>query len=475
MESKKDIGKLFRDQLEQLDFSPSTKVWEQIERDLKKKRRFIIWCFYGTLLLGSLLGGIIYTLSDGKLILEKKTVKNSVLNKIESPNSISKSPKNNYNNALSEGISDNTTVEKNSIKNQIKTDTFLKSNYTNSKNKLERKTNIKTQYYVSNTIVRTKKKLIAKRSANSQANYFLNKLQKEPKTNSKSSKINAIESLSDSKNNPNTAETSSIEMIVKQTIIKSLIAESDEATKTSKKNIKEKDLAPIKDSVINTKAKTKDYEIIVAPYYGINYGNYFRHFDVLSNNTVLDNKSVANNTYGILLRWIFDNKFGIQTGLGKINSSYVSTIEKTGETFINTQNVTTAIPINDLNKLFSNESKVKLTYENSFVEVPLEAYYVVRNKKFGIATSFGISMLFGNKNAVFAESKNIQKIKIGNTTTNLPISVTMNGKLNLFYKITPSLQFDLYPTLQYQIMGSTDSSNSSSYFISFRTGLSYKF
>ncbi len=83
-------------------------------------------------------------------------------------------------------------------------------------------------------------------------------------------------------------------------------------------------------------------------------------------------------------------------------------------------------------------------------------------------------MLFGGKNTVFAESENIPKMEIGTLTTNLPTSATANAKLYLFYKITPSLHLDLYPSFQYQIMGNSDKSNYSGYFFSVRTGLSYK-
>ncbi|RZK02034.1 MAG: hypothetical protein EOO43_23555 [Flavobacterium sp.] len=121
-----------------------------------------------------------------------------------------------------------------------------------------------------------------------------------------------------------------------------------------------------------------------------------------------------------------------------------------------------------------NETKVKFTYESSHIEIPLEVYYIIKNKKIGIAGSAGMSLLFEGKNSVFAESENVRKLKIGKLETTLETNFTGNAKLYLFYKITPSLQLDLYPTFQYQIMGRTDSFVNSGYYFSVRTGFSYK-
>lgn len=62
MENKKEIGKLFKDNLENLDYSPSHFVWDKIEIDLKKekrKKRFFFWIlFCGTLAVG--MSGYLY-------------------------------------------------------------------------------------------------------------------------------------------------------------------------------------------------------------------------------------------------------------------------------------------------------------------------------------------------------------------------------------------------------------------------------
>lgn len=242
-------------------------------------------------------------------------------------------------------------------------------------------------------------------------------------------------------------------------------------TDAKKKNRVEDSLA-VKDSTIVVDKKPRT--IIISPYYGINYGGYLGEFNGLSNNRILENKGKTRQIYGIMARWMFTDRLGIQTGLGKIDNRQFTTIEKTDYPFINTQNVETDMPYNDLMGIFANETRVKFTYQNSYIEVPLEAYYTVRDKKLGVATAFGVSLLFAGKNAVFAESENVPQLKIGKLITDTEGGFTANAKLYLFYKITPELQLDLYPSFQYRLMGDTDS-DYSRYFLSLRTGISYKF
>ncbi len=462
MESKKDIGKLFRENLEQLDYTPSTKVWEQIELDLeeeKKKRRFFIWFFFATLIICGLVIGLSYTFSDENSFMDKVVKESSVLNE--------KTTKNN-NTIVVEEENNESSNSKNSIKN---TGSSAKKDKVASKNnpRIGNKNKPTQNSALASTSFKEKRK-----KKNSNAALWKNSFKKGQQNSDKFiadvKKTTSKETLLTSESPTNTIKNSTTEAIEIRTTIDSLIASA-----TNKKiNKKEKDSLAVKDTIADVQEKSKEYEIIIAPYYGLNYNGYFGDFNSISNNQILEKNGGMRSTYGVLARWMFSNKLGIQLGVGKINSRYFSTVEKTGNSFINNQNVATDIPVNELNGIFVNETKVKFTYESSYIEVPLEAYYVLRDKKLGFATSFGISLLFADENTVFAESENVQKMKIGKLETTAPSSFTANAKVYLFYKITPSLQLDLYPSFQYQIMGNTDSSNYSSYFISVRTGFSYK-
>lgn len=495
MESKKNIGNLFRENLEQLDYTPSTKVWEQIELDLekkKRKRRIFFWFFFAIILTGIVLSGGYMLVNDNS---SSKEVKETI--------SLTEKSKENLNatevqqNHSSTGkLIDNSTIgnenkntQNNSSKNSIsvrnsKTTSEDHKNDLNSMNqkssfnpKIGQRKNALNKKQTDSKIgtVASRKNQSSKKQSQIVSTSSSKDRSKPNQSNFIATVISSNEVTSNQANKASLEKNSTIEKATKQTPIDSLLATANEVEKVNRKKTKPKDSIPLEKTETTTKEKEKEYEIVVAPYYGLNHGGYFGDFNALSNNRVLDEKIETSATYGVLLRWMFGDKLGIQTGIGKINNSYTATVEKTGAQFINTQTVATDQPISNLNTIFSNETKVKFTYESSFLEVPFEAYYVVRNKKLGLATSFGISMLFGNKNTVYAASETIQSMKIGTLSSISPTSATLNAKMNLFYKISPSLQVDLYPTFQYQIMGNTNSSDYSSYFLSIRTGLSYKF
>jgi len=228
-----------------------------------------------------------------------------------------------------------------------------------------------------------------------------------------------------------------------------------------------------KDSTKTEVAKS-GYEITVAPYYGYNYTGNFGNGNFINDSKTSKKGSEFNTSYGVLIRIMGSSKIGMQLGVGIINSVYSADFTKESNSFINQNDVALSVPLEELNQLFPNQTKVTSRQETSFIEVPLEAYYVLSDKKFGMATSFGVSFLKFQKNEVFLESDDIERMKIGKLENIAPFSSSVNVKFNLFYKITPKLYFDLYPSFQYQFMGYKGVSNYHPYFFSIKTGLSYK-
>jgi hypothetical protein len=469
MESKKDIGKLFKENLEQLDFTPSDKVWEQIELDLekkKKKRRFLIWFFFYTVVFGGFLVGLTYTFSGENLIGNTETLQNSGSNeKSIKSNSTIVTKENESKDPNSENTHGSTNENPNNTNSKINLNTAIEKNKTaytedsekSSKNKIKH-----NRKGINGTFKNKKSNLTYSKNTRK------NNQNKSGK--SKTKKPDSAETAPAGIANNGNISTTDFE---KRISVDSLIASKNEDKKITVKNIKKKDSLP-QDTTKVPKEKSKRYEVVIAPYYGLNYNGYFGDFNAISNNTIIEKKGQFSSIYGVIARWMFTEKVGLQLGAGKINNRYFTTIEKNNADFINTQNVETDIPIHEINAVFANSNKVKFTYESSYIEVPLEAYYVLMDKKFGVATSVGVSFLFGGKNTVYAASDTIEKMKIGTLTTALPSSATGNAKLYLFYKITPSLHLDLYPTFQYQFLGDKDSSTYSAYFFSLRAGFSYR-
>lgn len=228
-----------------------------------------------------------------------------------------------------------------------------------------------------------------------------------------------------------------------------------------------------KDSTKTETAKS-GYEITVAPYYGYNYTGNFGNGNFINDSKTSKKTSEFNSSYGVLIRIMGSSKMGMQVGVGFINSVYSTDFTKESNSFINENDLSLSIPLADINELFPNQSKVTSRQETTFIEVPLEGYYILSDKKFGLATSFGISFLKLQKNGVFFESESTERMKIGKLENISPFSSSVNAKFHLFYKIAPKLYFDLYPSFQYQFMGYKGVSNYHPYFFSIKTGLSYK-
>lgn len=488
MESKKNIGNFFKENLEQLDRSPSSFVWENIEKDLdkkKKKRRFIIWFFFVAFICGST---ATYTLVDYHQINQRNSNNENVLttdfnskinknslgltNSVNNENqTISNKEKKNLG-LISSGKNDNQTlvnknkktttkgntlVTENSISKNSKKTTNITYNYSKIDTSKKRKSKVKLiQSYAHKINKRTKSKLLSQKKSETN---LLTSNDSLPKNNSN---INLVSNLNSSDDSLITKNKSKGDSIFKKNI---KITEKKKIIPTKEK-----------DSTSDVVEKEKDKQLIIAPYYGYVFlGNFGKGNTLSKDYNILKEGSSITSTYGVLVRWMGTEKIGIQTGIGLINSNHFTKISKNESNFIDAKVIDLNTSAETINSIFTNSSQVIFTEENSFIEVPFEAYYIISNKKFGFATSFGISIFILNKNEIYLESDSVTKFKIGSSKNVAEQSFTANAKLNLFYKLSKRVQFDLYPEFQYQIMSYKDTPNYFPYYLSLKAGICYKF
>lgn len=417
--------------------------------------------------------------SESRLINtdDSKSGENGLSNKINSGSN--KTPKIN-----SAKKTNTTSNSKNSKKANTGNDNLKNSSSENSKkSKYKKRTNLseaKVSFYEKedNAVKNAKKKKKSgKTNAFSESNQF-NELDSLNKPNTPiNSDANNLSSLNAEKGKSLTTleeRKLQLEDIKKASQKKrdSLIAAKKEDKKKKDLVEKPKEESP-KDS-IKTETAESGYEITVAPYFGYNLTGNLGNGNFINNSKTSKKTSQFATGYGVLVRIMGSPKIGMQTGVGIINSVYSATFIKESNNFINANDVSLTIPLSELNGMFPNQTKVTSRQETTFIEVPLEAYYILSDKKFGMATTFGISLLKFQKNEVFLESETIERIKIGTLENVLPFSSSINIKFNFFYKITSKLYFDLYPSFQYQLMSYKGLSNYHPYFFSIKTGLSYK-
>lgn len=489
MESKKNIGKLFRDNLDQMDFSPSEKVWDRIEIDLekkKKKRRFLFWLFFTIITTSMLTSGAVVYFSNNQTKTDT-SIENTVSN---TTNSRDKSNQNKSNSSSKQSAIksySNTVLENNDSKLNSKISTkktnTKKTNTTKTNKLISKKGNM-----TSNTSYQSSfSKLNSSNKVSKPFKYAKNSNSRKNKNNATSSKGIKNPTEFEKTNDPITT-TNNVELNLSNPLANNTTSNpkvtDDLAPKKEQDSLKKNTVRKQNKKEINPKPEDSTAEkpqdefkkvVVVAPYIGLNYIGFIGNYDALTKGNIINKKGSFAESYGVLVRYMISETTGFQLGIGKLNSKYDVTIDRSSTAFINEESISSELPTQFYNNLFSNSAEIKLTKETSYYEVPIEGYYVLLNKKFGIASSLGVSLFYLGKNEVYAESEQIEKTKIGSFSTLLQTSATANAKLYLYYQIMPKLSFDVYPTFQYQLFGNSDSSNYSTYFFSVRAGIGYRF
>ncbi len=111
-----------------------------------------------------------------------------------------------------------------------------------------------------------------------------------------------------------------------------------------------------------------------------------------------------------------------------------------------------------------------------FIEVPLEIEYVLIDKKIGVNIIGGGSTLFLDENTISLNSDNFSTT-LGQANNLNNISFTTNLGVGIDYNISPQFQFNIEPTLKYQL--NTFSGNTTGtlnpYYFGVYSGFSFRF
>lgn len=462
MESKKDIGKFFRENLDQLDANPKTLVWDGIERKLKekKKKRRFLWFFIISFFVVSVFSyTLLYTYlipatnsENNKITIpsnEEPNRKESVKTNLKVEPSISIQPNDDL-------INSTTTAHDNTPK---------KSKPTNYKERKANKIQIgsitkkrKSEYLAFGSKKSNQKKIKKNKNTPQEGNLNSSSIKESLTLNEANEAI--VESQKGEASTTNESKTMPVDTITKK---KNLKVKKEKALTQTKK-----------DSTIELPGE-KSYDLIIAPYYSFTYAGKIGEGNSLSSNYNITNEGgKISPNFGLLLRWMGTERLGIQTGVGKLQSNRFTEVEKNSSLFAANSNLELDLPLAFYESAFQNDDEVKFYQEYAYIEVPLEAYYIVSNKKIGWAGSFGVSFFILDKNEIFLESDTVEKFRIGSAKNALPFTYTLNAKFNLFYNLSEKIQLDFYPEFQFQLMSHKDASNFNPYYLSLKAGISYK-
>jgi hypothetical protein len=475
MKEKKNIDRLFQEQLRDFEATPNNQVWLNIEAELKKekKRKVIpLWLKCTGIAAAFLLG--LFTLNTNQTF-HSKTENSIVLDAKISKDSSNKKqtyPQNSSNKGQIVGNS----KENSKYKKEI-----INTNFSNSVVKDEKE----IKRYNSSNVLGDKKK------NQNDADVFL------PKDNL-SIKQPAIKSDNNHTLNPeknSVTKSNSLANIQNQTIEKKNLKEKEESEKQLSNNpespneleeiLKAKN-APKNAVVSNSKNKWQITPNVAPVYLNANSGG----SPIDEQLSDYEKKSDNSVSFGVGIRYAVSNKIAFRTGVNKVVLGYNTNnvLYSTGLTANNLKNIdyfsNNAVKfVNDVNygSLTTSEKEIQntntgtLNQKMGYYELPVELSYAVLNKKFGINLIGGFSTLFLNENTISLVSPQ-SNIELGQAKNLNQVHFSTNVGVGFKYQIIKSFQINVEPMVKYQL--NTFSNNSGDFkplFIGLYSGISYGF
>ena len=472
MKEKKNIDRLFQEQLRDFEATPDNQVWLNIEAELKKdkKRKVIpLWLRYSGIATAFLLG--LFILNTNQMFNSKKE-NPIVLNSKNSSNKKQINPRNGSNKVLIAGNSKENSKHKKEIiitnfsKPVVKDEKEIKPH--NSSNALG----------------------VNKKNQNN-ADVFL------PKDNLS---INQPELKSDNNRTLNPEKngienSNSLANTHNQTLEKKNLKENEESQKQPSINpespneleeILKAKSAQKKAVASNSKNKWQITPNVAPVYLNANSGG----SPIDEQLSDYEKKSDNSLSFGLGLRYAVNNKLVIRTGVNKVVLGYNTNnvLYSTGLTANNLKNI--QYPSDNVVKLVDQanyssyptfEKEIQktntgtLNQKMGYFELPMEVSYAVLDKKFGINLIGGFSTLFLNENTISLVSPQ-SNIELGEAKNLNQVHFSTNVGLGFKYQILKSFQINLEPMVKYQLNTfSNDSGDFKPLFIGLYSGISYGF
>ncbi|MFV8341621.1 hypothetical protein [Flavobacterium sp. XS2P39] len=213
--------------------------------------------------------------------------------------------------------------------------------------------------------------------------------------------------------------------------------------------------------------------VYVSPTYG----------GIMSKNSPLDSRLNTNPktseikwSYGIFLNYAATEKWSMRFGISKTNLSFITknaTVNVSDYKNINySKNISNTFIYNN----FGFSKTMTITQDISYTEIPLEINYNINNKKFGISSILGLSYLFLDKNSIFIETENGNRLNIGNTKNLSENTFSVNAGISIDYKFSRKIKVYIEPMLKYHLIDYKNNSNYiNPYSIGVQTGLHFSF
>jgi hypothetical protein len=481
MKEKKNIDRLFQEQLRDFEVSPNNQVWLNIEAELKKdkKRKVIpIWFKYTGIAAAFFLGLFILNTNQ---TFNSKTENHIVLH--------SKISKDSHNKKQID-------LQNNSKKTEKEIQIV-----SNAKGNTKYKKEIITTKF-SKSVVKNEKEIKPYRSSNAfgvnkknqnNAYIFLPKSNlplKQPATNESNSNYNSLNADKNSVANSNSLANATNQNIEKKNPKEEEDSKKQLSINPERPNELEEILKAKSDQkkavVSNAKNKWQINPNVAPVYLNANSGG----SPIDEQLSDYEKKADNNVSFGVGIRYAVSNKIAIRAGINKVVIGYNTNniLYSTGLTANNLKNIdyfsdNVVKFVNQASysssptfeKEIQSTNKGTLNQKMGYYELPMEVSYAVLDKKFGINLIGGFSTLFLNENTISLVSPQ-SSIELGEAKNLNQVHFSTNVGLGFKYQIIKSFQINVEPMVKYQL--NTFSNNSGDFkplFIGLYSGISYGF
>jgi len=203
-----------------------------------------------------------------------------------------------------------------------------------------------------------------------------------------------------------------------------------------------------------------------------------------------------NLSYGVQVSYAVTPKFKVRTGVSNVDLNYNTqdisfTPSNSARTLrgidfsqsasflditdrVNPSSATPGVP-DGLGQGGNTVSSGEIQQNVGYIEIPLEAIYVLSDKRLGVELIGGVSTLVLNNNEIFLESNGL-RTNLGTSNALNDVSFTTNIGLGLNYKVTEKVKVNIEPSLKYQLNAYNNSVGEfKPYYVGLYTGVNYRF
>lgn len=447
-DQNKHIDRIFQESFKDFETQPSHEVWNNIEAQIKTKKKRILPLWFKT---AGVAASLLLAFSLGYLLQPNPTnASTSVtnLNDDDANIEIQTQP--------------NTQFEKaNQLLNQLIEQTAFMT-----------KTGVGfTSSVASNTASTQNNQLQNEMASNKPASFVLVDAASKEDNNQSESSLSAV--LNDSlQHNFNLNEQTSAE---------------NEITSVEKSAEKKHQFDDLFDDNEITEVSTSSNKWFLKPVLSpiFNSGN---NASSALGAEVADNQSSGDVSfsYGMQIGFQLNNKWSIRTGINQVNTSY------TTQDVIYAPAASALMPegSNSAYGLFGEEyyatsistlearivtQEGSLSQQMNYIEIPLEIEYAILEGKFGISLTGGASTFLLTDNGLTMNTLQ-GRLQVGEAQNLSQTSFSTNVGVGINYKINQKLRFHVEPALKYQINTFQGSNlNFNPYFFGVYSGLQFQF